>query len=62
MVEPVELVDIDGSRITPVGEFRYLGTLVCNRGGATGEVIRRIQIAAPIVSHLQCFGVLQSYR
>ena len=54
MIEPVNIVDVDGNRITPVGEFKYLGTLVCNQGGSTGEIIRRIQIAAPIVSHLQC--------
>jgi len=54
MIEPVNIVDVDGNRITPVGEFKYLGTLICNQGGSTGEIIRRIQIAASIVSHLQC--------
>ena len=53
MIESVNVVDVDGNRITPVGEFKYLGTLVCNQGGSTGEIIRRIQIAAPIFSHLQ---------
>ena len=62
MIEPVNIVDIDGNRITPVGEFKYLGTLVYNQGGSTGEIIRRIKIAASIVSHLQCIWVLQSYR
>ena len=53
MVTPVKVVDIDGNLITPVGEFRYLGTLVSNRGGATAEIIRRIQIAASIFAHLK---------
>ena len=53
LVTPVKIFDIDGNRITPVGEFKYLGTLVSNRGGATGEIVRRIQIAASIFAHLK---------
>jgi hypothetical protein len=53
LVTPVKIFDIDGNRITPVGEFRYLGTLVSNQGGATGEIVRRIQIAASIFAHLK---------
>jgi hypothetical protein len=53
MIEPVAVLDIHGNRITAVGEFKYLGTLVGNRGGATIEVMRRIQIAAPIFSRLR---------
>ena len=35
-----------------MGEFKYLGTLVCNQGNTTGEVLRRIQLAARVFSHL----------
>jgi len=36
-----------------VSEFKYLGTLVSNHGGSTGEIIRRIQIAASVFTHLK---------
>jgi hypothetical protein len=52
-VEQVSIFDIDGNRIKAVGEFKYLGTLICNRGGAVQEVTRRIQTAALIFSQLK---------
>ena len=52
-IVPVKVVDIDGNCITPVSEFKYLGTLVSNHGGSTGEIIRRIQIAASVFTHLK---------
>ena len=52
-VEQVNIVDIDGNRIKAVGEFKYLGTVVCNNGGAVREVTRRIQSAAIIFSQLK---------
>jgi hypothetical protein len=52
-VEPVRIVDIDGHCIQSVGEFKYLGTLINNRGETTAEIIRRIQIASLAFSHLK---------
>jgi len=52
-VEPVRIVDIDGHCIQSVGEFKYLGTLINNRGATTAEIIRRIQIASLAFSHLK---------
>ena len=51
-VKAINVVDIDGKRLEAVGEFKYLGTLVCNQGNTTGEVLRRIQLAALVFSHL----------
>ena len=52
-VEQINILDIDGNRIKAVGEFKYLGTVVCNKGGAVQEVTRRIQSAALIFSQLK---------
>jgi uncharacterized C2H2 Zn-finger protein len=51
-VEAITVLDIDGRRLESVGQFKYLGTLVCNQGNTAGEVIRRIQLAALVFSHL----------
>jgi len=52
-VEPVDLFDIDGGRISAVGEFKYLGTLMSNQGGTTSEIFHRIQAASVAYSHLK---------
>ena len=52
-IEPIHVLDIDGHSIRAVGEFKYLGTLLNNRGEPIAEIIRRIQIAALAFSHLK---------
>ena len=37
-VEPVNIFDVNGNQIAATGEFKYLGTMVSNHGGATREV------------------------
>ena len=52
-VEPVDLVDIDGGRISAVGEFKYLETLMANQGGATSDISHRLQATSVAYSHLK---------
>ena len=59
-VEQVSIFEIDDNRIKAIGEFKYLGTLICNRGVAVQEVTRRIQSAALIFSveiNLECINL-----
>ena len=37
-IEPISIFDINGKQLQAVGEFKYLGTIVTNCGGATKEV------------------------
>ena len=34
-IEPISIFDINGKQLQAVGEFKYLGTIVTNCGGAT---------------------------
>ena len=51
-VEPVTILDINGHRLIAVGEFKYLGTMVTNRGGVAKEVTRRMLLSSSVMASL----------
>ena len=53
-LEPVHVVAIDGHQISAVGDFKHLGTMMSNYGGAVLEAVCQIQITALDLSHLDC--------
>lgn len=52
-IEPANVFDINGKQLQAVGEFKYLGTMVTNHGGATREVTRRILLSASVMTSLR---------
>jgi hypothetical protein len=52
-IEPISIFDINGKQLQAVGEFKYLGTIVTNCGGATKEVTRRILLSASVMTSLK---------
>jgi len=52
-IEPISIFDINGKQLQAVGEFKYLGTIVTNCGGATKEVTRRILSSASVMTSLK---------
>ena len=51
-VENITIQAEDGTKLNCIGEFKYLGTLVGNRGGASLEIRRRIGLASSAFSCL----------
>ena len=51
-VEPVTILDINGHRLIAVSEFKYLGTMVTNRGGVAKEVTRRMLLSSSVMASL----------